>query len=93
LVLAVTSTAIFFYPLFKEKLFCGFSLYVGAAVYRVPQEWQRGILLFGFALFFNACCGVAHAIFTTRPTWLHVETTAMWMWKHVSTTFFLHKNQ
>jgi hypothetical protein len=53
----------------KQVLFfCGFSLYVGGAVCRVPQEWLRSILFFGFALFFNACCGVGRKFSATLPT-------------------------
>jgi hypothetical protein len=39
-------------------IFSVLSLYVGMAFCRAPQEWLRGILLFGFALFFNVCFGV-----------------------------------
>jgi hypothetical protein len=53
------------------------SLYVGAAILRQPQDskWRR--LLFGFAPFFFACCGVAQEISTTRGTWLHAEEAAV----------------
>jgi hypothetical protein len=66
---------------------------VGVAVYRAPQEWQRGILLFAVATFFSACFGVVQAISTTRPTWLHAQAATMWMWQHVSAAYFLHKKQ
>jgi hypothetical protein len=67
------------------------SLYVGVAVYRAPQEWLRSILLSGFALFFCVCCGVAAEFFSTRDTWLHVETAVVWMWGHAKTRHRIHK--
>jgi hypothetical protein len=52
----------------KFCFFSGFSLYVGAAIYRAPQDCNWARLLFLFGLFFFVCCGVAHEISTTRPT-------------------------
>jgi hypothetical protein len=60
---------------------------VGAAVYRVPQDWLRGLLLFANALFFFGCFGVAHAISITRDTWSHAESAAVWMWKNMAIDF------
>jgi len=57
-----------------------------------PQDGLRLRLLFGIAPFFGVCFGVGIAFFSTRPTWLYAEATAVWMWKHVSIAFFRYKN-
>jgi hypothetical protein len=69
-----------------NSFFLWFISYVGVAVYGEPQEcrWQR--LHFGIALFLCACFGVAHEFSSTRPTWLHAEAAAMWMWQHAQTS-------
>jgi hypothetical protein len=54
-----------------------FSLYVGAAVLRQPQDRFRGKTRFAKALFFRNCFGVLHAFYFTRHTWLHVELGGM----------------
>jgi hypothetical protein len=65
-----------------------FSLYVGVAVLNFPQDWLWGRLLFGPATFLCACFGVGYAFFSTRDTWLYVETGLVWLWRHVSFVFF-----
>jgi hypothetical protein len=40
-------------------------------------------LLFGVAMFFGVCFGVGREVSTTPSTYPHVETAAMWVWKHV----------
>jgi hypothetical protein len=67
--------------------FCVFSLYVVDAVSRQPQDCKKGQLLFANATFLNACFGVVYGFFCTCPAWSHVETAAVWMWRHVSTAF------
>jgi hypothetical protein len=42
------------------------ALYVGVAAYGTPQEWLGTAMLFGVAIGFNACFGVA-------CVWGHIE--------------------
>ena len=56
-----------------------FSLYVGKTVLEFPHVCSRGRLLFVVATFFCVCFGVGYRFFSTRPTWLHVETVRVWM--------------
>jgi hypothetical protein len=56
---------------------------VGVAFYGTPQDWLWGRFLFGFALYFFVYFGVASTIIAIHPTWLYVESIAVWMWKHV----------
>jgi hypothetical protein len=48
-------------------------------------NWRR--LLFGNALFFGVCYGVATAFFFTYGAWFHAETDLVWLWKHVPFVF------
>jgi hypothetical protein len=72
-------------PYLKQN--CFFSL-CGDGGYRIPQDGSRRLLLFGFAMFFFVCFGVASGFFSTRFAWLHVEAAFLWMWKHAPFVFF-----
>jgi hypothetical protein len=61
----------------QTLLFLQFSLFVGAAVYSAPQEWQRNKLLFANALLFFACYDVAHVFFSTCTAWSYVENSGV----------------
>jgi hypothetical protein len=52
---------------------------VSVPVLRQPQDGLQFKQLFGFALLLFASYGVLYEIFSTRPTWGHVETAAMWV--------------
>jgi hypothetical protein len=54
-------------------------LCVGVASFNFPQDGLRGKLPFAVALLLYARFGVGYAFFSTRATWLHVETAAVWM--------------
>jgi hypothetical protein len=80
-------------PRIKGFTFCLFSLYVRVAVLNSAHTRLESKLCFGNALFSGFCFGVQYTFLRTRPTCVYVESVGMCMCKHVSTAFFLHKNQ
>jgi hypothetical protein len=66
---------------------------VEKTVLEFPQDgnWER--LLFVFATFLSVARDVADKFFFTRPTWLHAETSAVWLWKHATSDFFCTRIQ
>jgi hypothetical protein len=54
-------------------------LYAGVLVYGTPHDGIWGRLRFGVATFLGVCFGVGCEISSTRPTWNHVESPAVWM--------------
>jgi hypothetical protein len=68
-------------------VFVFFLFYVGEMVLAVPQNCNWGRLLFGNAMCFSVCYGVAEEFFFTRPAWLYAQASEVWLWKHVSLVF------